>query len=629
MSLVEFISAACENLREAISGVQDENKSNEAIENHIKLCLSRKFVVDDFPTGVEWFNVDKPLSLEDLQGKLVVLDFFTYCCINCVHILPHLKRLEDKFFHCGLVVVGVHSAKFDNEKDSSNIRAAVQRYSITHPVVNDSAAVMWNSLGIPCWPTLLVLGPKGEALYILMGERNIGELSRFVEFALAYLSESGQLDHEPLPLAENGHVGAKDKEPGFALCFPGKVACGYKYQDELKELLAVADTGNHRVVVAGTNGLIEAVVGGPEPGFVDGSYSEARFDSPQGLVFFKPHLIYVADTLNHAIREVDLSLKRVRTLCGTGVQGSDLAGGGNARQQALSSPWDLAVVPGVVVRDHQLVLIAMAGTHQVWALCCATAPEFWKGRMHLAGDCIALAGSGREENRNNSYPHAAGFAQPSGLAYSPQHDTVYIADSESSSIRQLSLATGKVSALVGGDVDPHNLFCFGDVDGVGSTARLQHPLGVVWNEGDGRLYVADSYNHKLKVVDVGTWLCSTVLGSGAHGNACGSYADPANVQLNEPGGLCTSHDGKRLYIADTNNHCIKVVHLEDKRIEQLEMFEAPYSSRGYHSLLPSEISVSTEGGSVHLTVNLTLSNEYSLTPSAPQKWVAWMTRAAA
>ncbi|KAJ8898542.1 hypothetical protein PR048_003902 [Dryococelus australis] len=531
---------------------------------------------------------------------------------------------------CYACRVGVHSAKFDNEKDSNNIRAAVQRYGITHPVLNDCDAVLWNDLGVPCWPTLFVLGyfpstgPKGEVLFVLMGERNIGELPQFVKFALDFFSTAGQLDHEPLPLAENGHLGAADKQTGFALRFPGKVVCGYKYQGDLKELLAISDTGNHRVVFAGTSGQIEAVVGGPEPGFADGSFSEAKFNSPQGLLFYKPHMILVADTLNHAIREIDLTCKQVKTLSGTGSQGSDLVGGGNLRNQALSSPWDLVLVPGMVDREIQLILIAMAGSHQVWAFCSAAAPQIWKGKFRLAGDCFAVAGSGKEENRNNTYPLSAGFAQPSGLTYCPLKEVVYIADSESSSIRQLSLTTGKVSSIVGGDIDPHNLFCFGDVDGVGTAAKLQHPLGVAWNERDSLLYVADSYNHKLKAVNAEAKLCSTVLGSGTHGNLCGSYNNPSDIQLNEPGGLCTSRDGKKLYISDTNNHCIKVVCLEDKKIDQLELFEVPYAQKVFHTLLPCEVCVSIEGCSIHLTVDLIISNEYSLTPSAPQKWVAWI-----
>ncbi|MFN8711180.1 MAG: thioredoxin family protein, partial [Planctomyces sp.] len=111
--------------------------------------------------GAEWLNTSRPLSIRDLRGKIVLIDFWTYCCINCMHVLPDLKYLEEKYPD-QLVVIGVHSAKFENEKLSQNIRDAIQRYEIRHPVVNDNEMLIWRKFGTRAWPTLALIDAEGR-----------------------------------------------------------------------------------------------------------------------------------------------------------------------------------------------------------------------------------------------------------------------------------------------------------------------------------------------------------------------------------------------------------------------------------------------------------------------------------
>ena len=110
--------------------------------------------------GKEWLNTTGPIGLKDLRGKIVVIDFWTYCCINCMHVLPDLKYLEQKYPN-ELVVIGVHSAKFTNEKESNNIRQAIMRHEIEHPVVNDAEMTIWGKFGVRSWPTLAIIDPEG------------------------------------------------------------------------------------------------------------------------------------------------------------------------------------------------------------------------------------------------------------------------------------------------------------------------------------------------------------------------------------------------------------------------------------------------------------------------------------
>ncbi|KAM9774353.1 NHL repeat-containing protein 2 isoform X1 [Syngnathus typhle] len=577
----------------------------------------------DFDTGLEWLNTEGPLSFsKELAGKLVLLDFFTYCCINCMHILPDLHHLEQRHsVQDGLVIVGVHSAKFPNEKVLDNVRSAVLRYDIRHPVVNDGDASLWHQLEVSCWPTLVLVGPRGNLLFTLVGEGHRDRLRLFADVSLRYYREKKLLLPHP--------VGVKlyrDSLPPSILSFPGKLCV-----DRAGDRLAIADTGHHRILVASSTCQVLHIIGGPESGRRDGSLSEASFNSPQGVAM-KGNVIYVADTENHLIRKIDLSEGRVSTLAGLGVQGTDKDGGAMGDEQPISSPWDVALGTAGGAEDNVL-WVAMAGTHQIWALFLADG-KLPKGSECKAGTCVRWAGSGSEENRNNAYPHKAGFAQPSGLAVAPEEPwgCLFVADSESSTVRTLALKDGAVKLLVGGERDPTNLFAFGDVDGKGVEAKLQHPLGVAWSPQRNLLYVADSYNHKIKVVDPKTKHCSTLAGTGEAGDTVGP--DFAVSRFNEPGGICAGPGGNLLYVADTNNHQIKVLDLGSKSVSLFPLVsdcvdsgranvkapsKTPKMPRGAVRIDMPPVSASA-GQTVVLSLALSLPQGAKLTDEAPSCW---------
>ncbi|KFP83276.1 NHL repeat-containing protein 2, partial [Apaloderma vittatum] len=509
---------------------------------------------------LQWLNTEGPISLhKDLCGKVVVLDFFTYCCINCLHLLPDLHALEHQYSDKdGLVIIGVHSAKFPNEKVLDNIKSAVLRYNIVHPVVNDADATLWHELEVSCWPTLVILGPRGNMLFSLVGEGHREKLFLFTSITLKFYKERG--------LIKDNGIGIKlyrDSLPPSPLLFPGKVTV-----DNSGERLVIADTGHHRILVTRKNGQISHTIGGPNSGRRDGRFSEAAFNSPQGIAI-KSNVIYVADTENHLIRKIDLESEMVTTVAGIGIQGVDKEGGAKGEEQPISSPWDVVFGNSVSgTQEDDVLWIAMAGTHQIWALM-LEGGRLSKGSDLKKGTCLRFAGSGNEENRNNAYPHKAGFAQPSGLSLASEEpwNCLFVADSESSTVRTISLKDGAVKHLVGGERDPLNLFAFGDVDGAGINAKLQHPLGVAWDKKRKLLYVADSYNHKIKVVDPKMKNCATLAGTGEASNVIGSSFTQST--FNEPGGLCVEESGRLMYVADTNNHQIKVLDLETKILSVL------------------------------------------------------------
>ncbi len=464
--------------------------------------------------GLGWLNTDRPLRLaRELKGQVVLLDFWTYCCINCMHILPDLEWLEDRFAGRPFLVIGVHSAKFANEADRGSVRAAMQRYGIRHPVVLDDDMRLWRAYGARSWPTRVLVDPTGAIALTLAGEGNRDTFEREIARLLDEHAHEGTLATAPLALSPEAAV-----RSATGLSFPGKALA-----DREGERIFVADTGHHRIVVAswpdreGVATLLR-VVGSGRPGRADGPAERATFHSPQGLALTRGKL-FVADTENHLIRTVDLTTWEVATWAGTGEMTNDRAGGGRGTKQGLNSPWDLAV-------HGSRLLVAMAGTHQIW-------------RFEL-GNAFgrAYAGTGREDLEDGPAERAA-LAQPSGVAVAG--DTLWIADSEVSAVRGLDLVDERVFTVIG-----EGLFDFGDVDGAYPTARLQHPLGVAaWH---AQVLVTDSYNHKLKLVDPASRTASTRLGDGRPGTEDGR----GGPRFSEPGGLSVA--GDEVLVADTNNH---------------------------------------------------------------------------
>ncbi|VFR01697.1 unnamed protein product [Cuscuta campestris] len=511
--------------------------------NYISDLEARENVttVPEFPSKIDWLNT-APLQLgRDLRGKIVLLDFWTYCCINCIHVLPDLGFLEKKYKDMPFVVVGVHSAKFDNEKDLEAIRNAVLRYEITHPVVNDGEMVLWRELGINSWPTFAVIGPNGKLLAQVAGEGHREDLDDLVEAALLFYGRKKLLNGSPIPLKLE-----RDNDPRFLaspLKFPGKLAV-----DVLNNRLFISDSNHNRIVVTDFEGNYISQVGSTgEEGLRDGSFDEATFNRPQGLSYnAKKNLLYVADTENHALRVIDFVNETVRTLAGNGTKGSDYEGGGAGTTQVLNSPWDVSFEP-----ESEIVYIAMAGLHQIWE------------HYTLDGTTKAFSGDGYERNLNGTSSRNTSFAQPSGISLSSDRKEAYVADSESSSIRAVNLRTGGSRLLAGGDPNfSDNLFRFGDIDGIGSGALLQHPLGVLCGE-DGQIYIADSYNHKIKKLDPVSRAVSTIAGTGHAGLKDGASS---TSQLSEPAGIAQAENG-RLFIADTNNNLIRYIDLNVRNAE--------------------------------------------------------------
>ncbi len=428
--------------------------------------------------GRGWLNTGgRELKLADFRGRILVLDFWTFCCINCLHVLDELRPLEERY-HDVLDIVGVHSPKFEHERDAQALAAAVERYGVAHPVLDDPELRMWDQYAAKAWPTLCVVDPEGYVAASMAGEGHAAGLAKLIDDLIVLHTE-----RDTLRRGDGSFVPAP--VPGTALRFPAKAAAAPD------DSLLVADTAHHSIVALSGLDTVTRRIGSGQRGRADGPPEQATFSEPNGLCLLPAevaervgyHLV-VADTVNHLLRGVRLDTGEVLTVAGAGEQwrGTVDFEAHPAKDVQLSSPWDVAWYDGRVI-------VAMAGIHQLW----------WFDPV--AGAAGVYAGTTVEALRDGALEQAF-MAQPSGLSVSPDGSTLWIADSESSALRYVR--EGRMHTVVG-----QGLFDFGHMDGPASQALLQHPLGVCALD-DGSVLVADTYNGAIRRYDPGTDEVSTV-----------------------------------------------------------------------------------------------------------------------
>ena len=503
--------------------------------------------------------------------------------------MAQLRRLREQFPN-ELVVISVHSAKFPTEKETANIREAVMRHGIDHPVVNDADFEVWQQYAIRAWPTLVLIDPRGKVVDTQSGEILAEEYAIKIEALITEFEANGLLDRTPLDLRSERQI-----EPDRPLNYPSKLLLAQP-EGSTARYLFIADTGHHRILQVALaaddqSGEIVQVFGTGIPGLRDGPANEAQFHDPHGMAL-NGQTLYVADTENHAIRAIDVTDGTVRTVAGTGRKAHGRLEMGGPTDVSLRSPWALWA-------EEDVLLIAMAGSHQIWALVS-------ESRLGI------FAGTGAEALVDGPVAEAA-FNQPSDVSVGFGY--MFVADAEASAIRAVSLGEDpQVMTLVG-----QGLFEFGDIDGTGGQVRLQHPTALTFY--DGLVYIADSYNHKIKTLDPTTGAVSTLIGTGQPGHSDGAFAD---ATLYEPEGIVASE--QRLYIADTNNHLVRVANLETQSVQtvmlqglaQLAKPTVTEANKDVHQLA----SVMVAAGEVEITLAIELPEGYKLNPDAPQM-VRW------
>ncbi len=464
-------------------------------------------------TGRGWLNTGgRDLSLRELRGRIVLLDFWTFCCVNCLHVLDELRPLEEKYRDV-LAVVGVHSPKFAHEADPTALAAAVERYGVAHPVLDDPDLTTWQQYAVRAWPTLVVVDPEGYVVAQHSGEGHAHALDALVAQLVVDHEATGALRRGDGPYV------APTPEP-TTLRFPARAV------RLVDDTLLVADAGHHSLAELAADGeTLLRRIGSGVRGLADGDPASARFNEPNGLCLLPPEVasrcgydVVVADTVNHALRGVRLADGHVTTVAGTGTQWmhGDPRPSDSDPAVPLSSPWDVVWHPGW----HE-VAVAMAGTHQLWSFDPVT-------------PALSVRAGTANEGLVDGPATEAWLAQPSGLA--SDGDTLWFVDSETSSLRRVH--NDVVNTVVG-----QGLFDFGHVDGDAAKALMQHPLGLAVLP-DGSIAVADTYNGTIRRFDPATHELMTLT-----------------TDLNEPSDVLV--EGEHLVVVESAAHRITRVRLPE------------------------------------------------------------------
>ena len=442
-----------------------------------------------------------------------------------------MRRLQHQF-RDELIIIGIHSGKFLNEKFTSNIQQAVIKLGIEHPVVNDPDFFIWQQYAIKAWPTLVLINPHGKIVSEISGEILADPFAHTIE-DLIY-EHHDQIDRTPLVLRNES---IKINKSCFQ--YPSKLIFNHT-----NKRLYLSDTGNHRIVEININndnksGEVYRVFGNGNPGLQDGIADEIKFNQPHGLALSGDNKsLFVADTENHVIRAIDLNEGYVNTIAGKGEKAHSFIKKGNPLEMPLRSPW-------AIDSFGKYLFIAMAGSHQIWVLI-------------DNNELFPFAGNGREALIDGPITEAS-FNQPSDIRF--KDNVLYIADTEASAIRMITLNKPSITKTIIGQ----GLFEFGDRDGSLDQAQLQHPAGIDIQRN--RLFIADTYNHKIKTLDLHTNQLVTLAGNGKPGDINGPLEQ---AKLNEPEGVLILND--YLYITDTNNHKLKVIDLNINEIEEFKIF---------------------------------------------------------
>ncbi|NWF66502.1 MAG: redoxin domain-containing protein [Campylobacterales bacterium] len=430
-------------------------------------------------TKAKWLNHEK-LSLDDFKGKIVLLDFWTFCCINCIQVLPDLEKLE-KEFEKELVVVGIHCAKFTAEKKDENIIDAINRYNINHIVLNDKEFDIWSEFGIRAWPSLILIDQHGYVVSGYSGEGNY----KYIRDDILKLISLGDINKDKIftpTLNKNSSI----------LRYPGKISTS-------KDFLAISNSSKNELLITTKEGEVVVKI--------------TDLNDPQGGRFYNDSFYLCNTKSGEVLRFFDDFSKHEVVVSN------------------LHSPWDLEI-------KDDILYIAVAGTHQIY-------------KYNLFTKSVEVFAGNRHEGLKNGYRLDSHLAQPSGLSF--LGDILYFIDSETSSLRHIE--DDFVKTDIGLD-----LFDFGDIDGDKKVARLQHPIGVTTGKMDGtcggfRIFVADSYNNKIKVFDLSNGEIKTII-----------------QNLNHPAGIAKYEC--MLYIANTNAHEIVLFDLKNLKQSLLDIKES-------------------------------------------------------
>lgn len=456
-----------------------------------------------------WFNLSKSLKTSDLEDRVILLNFWSYDCAICDENADKIRNLEEKF-GSKLTVIGVHTKNINDGKGLSSIRKAILKHDFTHPIINDSDLKIKNDFRVKSVPSLILIDPRGKIIKTFSGEISGNKLENAVKNLISKFKY--QINRDALPIALERYKSANN-----VLDFPSKLEYGqsFSYKSRSTPAIFVADSGHNQIIVSSLTGEIIVTIGSGDSDLKDGDFNDAAFNNPRGMAYNAGKL-YVADSGNNALRVIDFSTNKVKTLTGAGKAGAALKGDEkkDAKKLNLSSPSDIEFFPqSGVTKDS--IAIANSGNNQILL-------------YNLKNDSLSvLAGSGSEGGADGKYPNNS-LAQTSDLAH--YNRKLYFVDAASSALRVVD-EHGEVKTLVSGG------------------QSLSHPFGLIAD--DTGIYIADTFNNSIQKYNFSSGQINRIIGSRNSGDGIG-----ATTQFDQPSGIISILD--RFYIADTNNNRIVI-----------------------------------------------------------------------
>lgn len=493
-----------------------------------------------------WLNLARKIEKKDLKNRIILLDFWTHSCVNCLHIIPEIKKLEKEFGN-KILVIGVHSGKFENEKDIESIRKAVLKYVIDYPIVNDSMLKIWNEFEINARPTVVLIDPRGRVKKTYIGENDI----KYARKTIKKLVEKYRyhLNRDELPILLE-----KNKIIKTVLSYPTKISHSKKfsYKSYSGPAFFIANSARNSIIVAKENGEIITQIGLKDVGLQDGIFDVARFNFPSGILY-NDGILYVADTQNHALRAINFKSGRVETLIGNKERGLVLKGETDALNFALALPLDLEFLG-----DKNKIAIANSGTNQILLFDLKT------------NKIKPLAGSGVEGIIDGKFPKNS-LTQTSSLSF--YDGNLYFIDSSTSSLRVYE-KDGNIRTLIGDNLSDSG----GHKDGDKKTALMQHPLDLFVNKNG--VYISDSFNHKIRKYQFNSKTIKDLFGD-KRGNSLGE-----NVEFDEPDGVVIVDND--MFVVDGNNNRIVKINFDKMKSSLLNIMPPLQLPReGFLQYLPN------------------------------------------
>ncbi|MGB6036703.1 MAG: hypothetical protein WBG42_10590 [Cryomorphaceae bacterium] len=521
-----------------------------------------------------WINAAMSKMETEHYGKFTIVHFGTFDNFMSTADMEDLSLLQKEYPNIRVLIS--LNPKFGYPTAEEDILSELEKRQIPLPVYIDRDFELWECMKVEFWPTTMFFGPQGSLVEAHEGRLNLEELRMSMPEVINRLRPFIDKNPEPFYGMPPGRWKKRT-----VLEYPAGLAV-----NERESMIFVSDQLGDRILGLTLDGNIMYCIGNGEKGFKDGALEQATFNGPRGMAMDSENFIlYIADTDNHAVRKVDLINDEVTTIMGTGMTPRRMPKKIVGMNSLINAPTDLLL-------DGNDLYISMQGSNQIWKMDLRT------------GVAEPIAGS-ESFGFTNGEALSSDLAAPSGLSADPS-GALFFTDAQASALRYVD--DGKVETSVG-----EGIFTFGYADGKKDDVKLRYPNGIV--SYDEKIYLADTYNHCIRVIEPFKQRSETVSGN----HSIAGYRNGFTPLFNQP--MDVAMLGKTLIIADAGNGALRTLNLESGEVGSIPLINYECVGRGEGKGL-TDLRDGAElvlgNGLNEITYSLDLGPKYELDPTAFQ-----------